>query len=628
MVADLQKEGGVEQVQLTLIASMEDLLESLRQDALTRTFILATTRPARVKLFRELLCAAEWTQEGDDRILEHLRCRLSNTIARVAEPSGRRVALLALARWSWKGDMSAHKEFVKYVEKYLTPSHLKKLQSLQHAMDLHVQESDSAGNPQVVQVMAAAITMGASQLDDSIGLYYWADIIAQMVPQGDLRAAYMLSVALQQLCASIRRIAALALQRLPWWSLRCTLAVLPQLAQGMLHKNGNVRHAALHVLTAVACRNGWCKGWDALSDKEVAVIQASLEPLVACLTDSMPKIRCAAWTLLPHVRAFVPHLRKANVPFGSHTCNSISTSKDGKAVSPGSTVSRNEQQNVLTGSMSQSRLLSQAQDSVINNVEGDESLSWCEEYYAIKGDRRIAIARSRLRLGKQLQWRSNKHHRNSAANPHRKIDVTKPKRKGGRLRKVSSRAFIESNLAKATLPRRDPSCELLCPMDLCWALYGTDPMQRDCDANSCGGNSWDFFSDCGYDPYNPVVYDPFAEEYDWWKAARSAKFARARIGKRSEIRRRPETSSRDQREKHGKGWKKVGRVVLISTESAQMADQRLPRKAACEHVHWQDVWSPPNAEAHDQSEADTQGKSCTASAVNFGCWLNLSLLAL
>lgn len=648
-IADLQREGGMEQLQLLLIASMEDLLEQLGQEfeaaRRLRNRFMSAESSTRVKLFRELLCAAEWTQQGEDRIVEHV-----HSLSKSVDSSERRVALLALARWSWKGDMTAHIEFIRYVEQYLPPLHFEQLQSLQ--LELRVESArdvESPENPEVSQLMAAAITMGASQLDNTIGFYYWADIIAQMVPQGDLRAVCMLCGALQQRRPSIRRIAAVALRRLPWWNLRCTLTALPRLAQGMIHKNGSVRHAALHALTSVVAR-GWWKGLDALSDKDMAVVQASLAPVVSCLTDAMPKIRYAAW-------AFLPHLRTINMLIPSQTCNNLSsTSVDGKAVSAVSSFSMDGQRNMLSGSNLTPATAQQQSRSRNGDLEGkaspcskdscilrdDGSLSWCDEYYAIKADRRRAITRSRLHLGKQLQWRSNKHHRNSAANPHRKTSTTKPRRRGGRHHKVSLRAFAET--ATASMPRRAPAFELICPVDLYWALHGKDPLQRDHDdANSCGKYSsyCDYCCGCpyclGYDPCDPLV-DPFAEEYDWWKEARSAKIARSRIGKRSELRRCPKMSFRDLSTKRShriiKTLKKTDRVVLASNETTPMSLQRLPRKATCENVHWQEVLSLMNAkadpDAQDQLEAfsqhaDAHDKLCGASSVTFGCWLDVHL---
>eukprot|EP00746_Dinoflagellata_sp_MGD_P151005 gnl/MRDRNA2_/MRDRNA2_82728_c0_seq1.p1 gnl/MRDRNA2_/MRDRNA2_82728_c0~~gnl/MRDRNA2_/MRDRNA2_82728_c0_seq1.p1 ORF type:complete len:715 (+),score=98.38 gnl/MRDRNA2_/MRDRNA2_82728_c0_seq1:94-2238(+) len=638
MIADLQDECGMERLQLTLIASMDKLVEELRKETWVQDpFGLRSS--TRFKLFRELLCAADWTQQGDDRIIEQL-----HRLRKRGEPSGRRVALLALARWSWKGDVAAHEEFIRYVEQYLTPSHVEQLQFLQLELDVeHAHDVQSPENPEVAKLMAAAITMGASQLDDSIGFYYWADIIAQMIPQGDVRAVHILCVALQQRRPSVRQIASVALQRLPWWNLQCTLAVLPRLAKGMTHKNGNVRQAALRMLTSVASR-GWCKGWDALSDKDKAVFKASLEPVVACLTDSMPKIRYAAW-------AFMPHLRKIKAPNTSHACNNIrNTSVDWRGALAIDNVSRDDHLIMPSSSkptaatiQQQSRLhkgASEEKESPCSNdtvtLQTDGSLSWCEEYYAIKADRRRAITRSRLRLGKQLQWRSNKHHRNSAANPDRKTSPIKPRRKGGRHlkprrkggrhHKVSSRLFVEA--ATASLPRRAPACELICPVDLYWALHGRDPFQRDDDANSCGYYS--FCSDGFYDHYE--IYDrySFAEEYDWWKEARSAKIARSRIGKHSEIRRRPKTCSRHERTKDSRQsiltWKRPKRFVLASTETSNMAVQRLPRKATCETLHWREVWSPQSIQLDPHGQADAENHVCGASSVSFGCWLNLLLL--
>jgi hypothetical protein len=233
--------------------------------------------------------------------------------------------------------------------------------------------------------------------------------------------------------------------------------------------------------------------------------------------------------------------------------------------------------------------------------EEDSSMTWCEDYDALKADRRASITRSRLREGKTLQWRSNKHYRN----PHQERPWWKANSKGRRAIQMSCRPCAE----RISLPRRAFACEIICPMDL---ELGYD------DDNSFQyfGNRWYHdsfcFTDCG-DPFEDLscwVEWKFSDEYDWIKEDRCAKIAKSRLGRRV-----PKISKKVSCKNKVVRTRKGSRVLFTAIESTGQAAKRLSHKhAACKRVQWhrgqsdyamqeEEWWSQPESEPEPESDA-------------------------
>jgi len=273
-----------------------------------------------------------------------------------------------------------------------------------------------------------------------------------------------------------------------------------------------------------------------------------------------------------------------------------------------------------------------------SEVKEDSSLSWCEEYYAMKADRRASIARSRLREGKTLQWRSNKHHRKI----HQGRSWKKPTTKGCSTVKLSWRPCAT---LKSSLPRRAYACDTICPLDLEWGYEHDDDHKffiSACDL--------DCYSCCDYDAYDDFFSDEcqglwkFADEYNWWKEDRSAKIAKSRLGRRV-----PKIlkASGKSRMKACSSHHGPDKVLLTAASGTGQAAQRLSHKhATWEHMQWQEVWSAEEAwSAEDDDDewwsasiseckpdvqngydADAPDQAPKASVANLGCWIDLLLL--
>merc|ERR1712224_837629 len=106
--------------------------------------------------------AAQWMPECGERILDALRNM------HMATGVERRVVLLALATWAWKGDKAAHEEFMQYLEKFFTPRLVERLHLLR--LDL---EPYAEGDDHVAMLMAAALTMCEVKLNNGTRSCHW-----------------------------------------------------------------------------------------------------------------------------------------------------------------------------------------------------------------------------------------------------------------------------------------------------------------------------------------------------------------------------------------------------------------------------------------------------------------------
>jgi len=240
-IIDLQKESSTENLQLTLVACVDGLLLELsampslefwdvQEEYGTYQQRDSQVRDIRTNVFNELLMAAQWMPRSEERLPEKLREMLRETGWK-NYGTQHQVVLLALARWAWKGDKAAHEEFTKYLERFFTPKLVERLQLLQLEFEPYAE-----GDDHVALLMAAAITLRAVKLSqgepDQDGARWsrplWsAEIIARMVPQGDLRAVRMLAAALRQPRAIVRKVAANALNCMPWkTALRTLISVM------------------------------------------------------------------------------------------------------------------------------------------------------------------------------------------------------------------------------------------------------------------------------------------------------------------------------------------------------------------------------------------------------------------
>jgi len=610
-IVDLQEERSTENLQLTLVACVDGLLVDLNS---IPAFDRDGDNEMRRNVFKELLMVAQWMPESEDRLLHRF-------MSAADTGTERRVVLLALARWAWKGDNAALDEFVWYVEHFLTPQLHERLNLLQLEFEPHAE-----GDDHVALLMAAALTVTAVSFDNGTRWSHWAEIIARMTPQGDLRAIRMLIVALQQPRAIVRQVAAKALNCLPWWNLQCTQTALVELTKAITHKSSRIRVAALHTLTSVMSIRHAATGSAALSKKclshrETIALHAALNH---CLRDDTSlKVRHAAseasasWQdSLPREPSFRvplkdwrPHHAEINGPLSPQLRKPLNNGHSSKERLP----TKSCLVNAVSKLPSKGKEKEKHQDCTALEEE-DNSMTWCEEYDALKADRRASITRSRLREGKTLQWRSNKHHRNPQI-PHQELPWRKANSKGRRAIQVSRQPCARPT----SLPRRAFACEIICLMDL---DLGYKPIKDD-DSFQCSGHRWyrDWccFTDCG-DPFEDLscwVEWKFSDEYDWIKEDRCAKIAKSRLGRRVPKISKKVSCKNKMRAGQVVRTHKVSKVLFAAVESTLQAALRLSNKhAACKRVQWHqgqsdlnpdyDVqqgawWSEPDSEPEPES---------------------------
>jgi len=462
-IIDLQKESSTENLQLTLVACVDGLLLELsampslefwdvQEEYGTYQQRDSQVRDIRTNVFNELLMAAQWMPRSEERLPEKLREMLRETGWK-NYGTQHQVVLLALARWAWKGDKAAHEEFTKYLERFFTPKLVERLQLLQLEFEPYAE-----GDDHVALLMAAAITLRAVKLSqgepDQDGARWsrpvWsAEIIARMVPQGDLRAVRMLAAALRQPRAIVRKVAANALNCMPWkTSLRTLISVMLS------------RHPVTPWPT-------FCKSF--LQGLDVIALQAALK---LCLGDERSvKVRCAAKETSVHWQYFLPQHDNITEPvtpqlkWPLNKCHSRNEYTATGSCDTGikSKLASNVKANEKEKQKEKKKESGKEQDCIAHQEEN--SMNWCQEYYALKADRRALIRQSRLSEGKTRQWRSNQHHRN----PHQERSPRKPKSKGRRAIRFS---WQQSAGVKTSLPRRAFACEVaretICPLDLEW----------------------------------------------------------------------------------------------------------------------------------------------------------------
>merc|ERR1711871_733809 len=242
-----------------------------------------------------------------------------------------------MGRWAWKGDTAALEEFMRYLKQFLAPHLLKRLQLLQFEFEPYAEGDDHSA-----LLMAATMTITAVKLDNGTRCGHWAEIIARMVPHGDIRAVRMLFVALQQPHPGVRQVAAKALNRLPWWKLQCTCIAVQDLSKAMVHKRSSVRITALRMLTSVmssrhaaSCSPALCEAPVSILGRDMAVFNAALN---LCLRDeSSLKVRHAALDTLTCWQRFVSHSEKINetmIPQLSKPLNNSNTSRQREYTDP------------------------------------------------------------------------------------------------------------------------------------------------------------------------------------------------------------------------------------------------------------------------------------------------------